>query len=121
MSILVTLSLATICFSYQGAEECYPVIVGRNNSTPVGEYVLQRKRTKAPGYGGDVLQFKETETIVYAIHRVWLMKPEQQRMQRLRSEVITDRFVSEGCINVEPEVYTKLLNCCSREKLTVKQ
>jgi hypothetical protein len=120
MSILVTLSLATICFAYKGKEECHPVLLGKDSSTPVGEYVLSRRSTKAPGYGGDILQFHETKDDVYAIHRVWLLKPEQRRMQRLQSSNIADRYVSAGCINVEPAVYTKLVDCCSRDKLIIK-
>jgi hypothetical protein len=120
MSILVTLSLATICFTYKGNNECHPALVGKNASTPVGEYTVARKRTKAPGYGGDILQFHETRDDVYAIHRVWLLKPEQRRMQRLKGNIIDDRYVSAGCINVEPEVYTKLIDCCSNDRLTIK-
>ncbi len=120
MSILVTISLATICFTYNGTEECHPVLLGKNNATPSGDYIVSRRATKAPGYGGDILQFHETATGVYAIHRVWLLKPEQKRLQRLKSNVVADRYISSGCINVEPEVYEKLIDCCSRDTLTIK-
>jgi hypothetical protein len=120
MSILVTIALATICFNYKGAEECHPVLLGKNNATPVGNYTLTRYRTKAPGYGGDILQFKETKAEIWAIHRVWLLKPDQHRLERLHSNNIQDRYISSGCINVEPEVYTKLVDCCSNDRLTIK-
>ena len=119
-TILVTLSLATICFTYNGVDECHPVLLGKNNTTPAGEYTVSRRATKAPGYGGDILQFHETATGVYAIHRVWLLKPEQNRSQRLKSTVIDDRYISAGCINVAPEVYAKLIDCCSQDKLLIK-
>lgn len=120
MSILVSIALASICFNYKGTEECHPVLLGKNNATPVGEYSLRRYSTKASGYGGDILQFKETKTEIWAIHRVWLLKPAQHRMERLRGNNIQDRYISSGCINVEPEVYTKLVDCCSNDHLTIK-
>jgi hypothetical protein len=120
MSILVTLSLATICFAYNGVDECHPVLLGKNSATPSGEYTLSQRATKAPGYGGDILQFHETKDEVYAIHRVWLLKPGERRMQRLKSNNISDRFVSAGCINVDPIVYKKLVDCCANDKLTIR-
>jgi hypothetical protein len=120
MSILISIALATICFNYNGTEECHPALLGKNNATPVGEYNVARRRTNAPGYGGEILQFKETKTEVYAIHRVWLLKPEQKRLERLKSDNVEDHYISSGCINVEPEVYTKLINCCSNDHLVIK-
>ena len=118
--IFISIALATICFNYNGAEECHPVLLGRNNATPVGEYSLTHYRTRAPGYGGDILQFKETPTELWAIHRVWLLKPEQKRMERLHSDNVQDHYISSGCINVELEVYTKLIDCCTNEHLIIK-
>lgn len=120
MSIIVSVALATICFTYRGTEECYPALLGRNNATPVGEYTITRKLTKSPGYGGDILQFHETKTDVYAIHRVWLLKPEQRRLERLSGTDVSARYISAGCINVLPEVYNKLIDCCSADHLIIK-
>ena len=120
MPIIVTIALATICFTYNGAEECHPVLLGKNPSTPTGQYTLARRITQDPGYGGDVLQFHETKDEVYAIHRVWLLNYKQKRMERLKSSNISDHFISAGCINVEPEVYDKLVDCCSDGQLIIK-
>lgn len=120
MSILITIALATICFDYRGVQECHPVLLGKNNSTPPGVYSLTHYRTPAPGYGGDILQFKETKTEVWAIHRVWLLKPAEKRTERLRSNNVKDRFISSGCVNVEPEIYDKLVDCCSNDQLIIK-
>jgi signal peptidase I len=120
MSIIVSIALATICFTYQGVEECHPVLLGKKIPTPVGEFTVHKRITRDPGYGGDVLQFHETKDLVYAIHRVWLLNPEQKRMERIRSNNIKDRFISSGCINVEPAVYDKLMDCCSNSTLTIK-
>jgi hypothetical protein len=120
MSVIVNLALATICFAYNGVDECYPVLLGKNPPTPSGQYTLIRRMTRDPGYGGDVLQFHETPTEVYAIHRVWLLSPNQKRMERLRSDKVQDRFISSGCINVDPAVYEKLLDCCSSGQLIIK-
>ena len=120
MSVIVNTILATICFTYHGVDECHPVLLGKNPPTPIGQYTLQRRYTADPGYGGDVLQFYETKDAVYAIHRVWLLRTEQRRMERLRSNNVKDRFISAGCINVDPEVYEKLVDCCSSGDLIIK-
>ena len=120
MTILVTIALATICFTYNGTEECHPVLLGKNIPTPVGEFTLKRRYTSDPGYGGDVLQFYETKDMVFALHRVWLLKPEQKRLERLKSPNLKDHFISSGCINVEPEVYDKLIDCCSSDTIVIK-
>lgn len=120
MSVIVNIALATICFTYQGTEECHPVLLGKSNPTPTGEFILRKRITADPGYGGDVLQFHETSTEVYAIHRVWLRKPEQKRLERLRSNNVKDRYISAGCINVDPEVYNKLMDCCTYTHLIIK-
>lgn len=120
MSILVSLALATICFTTQGQYECYPALLGKNTSTPAGEYTLIRRYTNDPGYGGDVLQFKETPTEVYAIHRVWLLNPSQHRLERLKSTKVSDRFITNGCINVDPVVYEKLVDCCSNDTIKIE-
>jgi len=96
------------------------VLLGRSPPTPTGQYTLIKRITHDPGYGGDVLQFHETKDSVYAIHRVWLLKPEQKRMERLKSPDVKDHFISSGCINVEPEVYDKLVDCCSSGQLIIK-
>lgn len=113
--VLVDLALATICF----AGQCYPALVGQN--TVRGEFVLQQRLTESPGYGGDVLQFRETEDTVMAIHRVWLLKPSERRAERLKSSNAKDRrFITNGCVNVAPDVYQKLLECCSAAPLVVR-
>jgi hypothetical protein len=120
MSVIVNIALATICFTYNGTEECHPVLLGKGTATPMGEFILQKRYTDDKGYGGDVLQFHETKNEVYAIHRVWLLNPEQKRLERLKSSNVKDRYISGGCINVDPAVYQKLLDCCSSGVLIIK-
>ena len=114
--VLVNLGLAIICF----AGQCYPALIGAR--TPIGEYQLDHRSTPKYGYGGDVLMFKETETEVYSIHRVITFNPTQRRVERLTGEVPPNlRIISDGCINVMPEVYEKLVDCCSDDQLTIKE
>lgn len=120
MSVIVSIAFASICFTYQGIEECHPVLLGKKNPTPVGEYTLIQRLTSDPGYGGDVLQFYEDNHQIYAIHRIWLLSPEQRRLERIRSSNVKDHYISAGCINVEPEVYIKLVDCCSNDHLIIK-
>ncbi len=112
--VLVDLATATICFLNQ----CYPALIG--TETPTGEFRLEQVRTQEAGYGGDVILFKETQHAVFAIHRVWLLKPRQNRLQRLASGEVSERLATTlGCINVMPDVYDKLVDCCKNQLLTV--
>lgn len=120
MDIIISLALATICFTYHGTEECHPVLLGGKIPTPIGDFNLTRRYTSDPGYNGDVLQFSETPQTVYAIHRVWLLRPDQKRLERLKSPNIKDHFITSGCVNVEPEVYEKLVDCCLADTLHIK-
>ena len=76
--------------------------------------------TSQPGYGGDVIQFLEGDKDVYLIHRVWLGRPSEHREQRIKSPRVKDRIVSKGCINLEPEVYEQLRDCCIMQKLIIR-
>lgn len=112
--VLVDVAAAIICF----AAACHPVLVG--NETPRGEFQLTHYTTKLRGYGGDLLSFKETDSYLYAIHRV-IDVPGQQRLTRLKSPDAKRRnAVTGGCINVEPAVYQELVRCCYGSKLVIK-
>jgi hypothetical protein len=102
--ITVSVKLALICF----LQQCYPALVGGN--TPKGDFTIRQRFVQTPGYGGDVLEFYEDDKYVYAIHRVWLLKPKERRAERLKSPAAKDRqSITNGCINVSPEVYDKLV------------
>lgn len=114
--VTVHLASALICF----ANQCYPALVGP--STPQGTYQLQRAATPAPGYGGDVLAFaRSKDGGVFAVHRVWELKPKQLRRWRLTEGFTEDRrSVTDGCINVMPDVYQKLVDCCSKSTIVIQ-
>jgi hypothetical protein len=113
---MVTVSIisALICFS----GSCWPALIG--NDTPRGEFVLEQFSVQDKRYGGDLLAFKFTKTKIYAIHRV-LDIPNQQRLSRIRSPHSEHRIgVTSGCVNIEPNVYEKLVECCSNDTLVIK-
>jgi hypothetical protein len=113
--VLVDLALATICF----AGQCYPALVGPD--TPRGQFQLTHAQTPLPGYGGDVLMFKEDSKYIYAIHRVWTLNPKQRRLERLQSgDPYQRQTITMGCINIMPSVYELLVDCCSNQQLTIK-
>lgn len=115
MSVVVNLATATICFLGQ----CFPALVG--DSTLPGTYQLIQRYTLSEGYGGNVLKYDETPDLVMSIHRVYTRNPRQRRLERLRSDNPEDRkFITDGCINVDPAVYDLLWECCSRSTLTIE-
>ena len=116
--VTVSIALAMICFTPRDVEKCAPILIGKH--TPIGEYVLQQRLTESNGYGGDVLQFKEDENEVYAIHRLWLLNPKERRAERIKSPNPLQRIITNGCINVEPEIYKELVDCCSTQRLIIK-
>ena len=112
--VVVSLAAATICF----LNACYPALVG--HSTPSGSFTLQVRETAQDGYGGDVLQFHDTGSEVYAVHRVWLLRPAQRRAERLAGTDPAQRLITSGCINVSNEVYEKLKKCCVATTLIIQ-
>lgn len=113
--VIVDLTLATICFLGQ----CYPALVGP--TTPKGEFTLIHRTVVSPGYGGDVLKFAEDEKSITSIHRVWVLRPEQRRVERLQGASIPRRQeITNGCVNVMPDVYDKLVDCCSNATLVIR-
>jgi hypothetical protein len=116
--VTISIALATICFFSNGVEQCHPVLIG--GDTPKGEFQLQQRLVESPGYGGDILQFKEDSKEVYAIHRVWLLRPWEKRDQRLKAKDPKQRRITKGCVNVDPKVYQELVDCCSTATLVIK-
>lgn len=100
--IEVFLAKAMICI----AGQCYPALVGR--TTPIGTYTLQRIEVEQKGYGGDILAFHmDPNGDVFAIHRLYLLN-RQQRDKRILSNRESDRVITNGCINIQTEVYDQL-------------
>lgn len=102
--VIVDTRNATLCFEDTG--RCHPVLVGV--TTPKGRFDMRILSTPLPGYGGDVIGFKEERGFLFALHRVWTLKPAERRLQRLASPDPADRIMTNGCINVSDEVYEEL-------------
>lgn len=85
---------------------CHPVLIGK--TTPKGTFDLNIVKTNWRGYGGDVMKFKEENDFMFAVHRVWTLKPEERRLERIASSNVKDRIMTNGCINVNNDVYEKL-------------
>ena len=115
--VIVNLTLAVICFG--SSMECHPILYG--DKTPQGEFQMVMRVTSQVGYGGDVIQFHADDKQIYAIHRLWTRSPQQQREQRIASPDVSRRKISNGCINVQSEVYEKLKECCINQQLQVIQ
>lgn len=105
MSIVtVFIGEALICY----ASQCHPALLG--SETPVGRFELQQRHVIAEGYGGVVIQFKETEKMIYAIHRPYSLDRKIDRKKALKSTNPSfRRSISKGCINVEDAVFEDLL------------
>jgi hypothetical protein len=112
--VVVNLAMASICFM----GSCYPALVG--TTTPVGTFSLSHQTILEPGYGGDLLVYQEGATTLWAIHRVYTLNHNEHRLVRLTAHQVEQRRgVTKGCINVLPEVYQKLVDCCSNDVLII--
>ncbi|EGV35632.1 L,D-transpeptidase [Neisseria weaveri] len=103
-AVIVDTQKAELCFP--DIQTCHPALVGP--TTPKGRYNLELVRTPHRGYGGDVIKFKEEPQFIFAIHRVWTLKPSEKRMERIASGNPSDRNMTNGCINVTDEVYEQV-------------
>lgn len=113
--ITIFLTAALICFN----SHCSPILIG--HTTPIGKYALHHELTDEKGYGGDILAFAETEDhTVLAIHRIYTLGKNNHRLEQIQESSIHRRYVTHGCINVMPEVYQQLINCCSNDIVTIE-
>lgn len=116
MSVSVTIDLATATICFLG--NCYPALIGHN--TPTGTYTLVHYSVKVPAFGDDILAFHEDRDGIFAIHRV-IDVPGQNRQERLKSENPENRKgITQGCVNIDPNVYLKLVDCCSNSQVEIK-
>ena len=102
--VIVDTAKAELCFADD--KQCHPVLIGK--TTPKGTFPMTIMATKKSGYGGEVIGFKEERDFLFALHRVWLGKPSERRMERIASPLVADRIMTNGCINVTDNVYEKL-------------
>lgn len=102
--VIVDTAKAELCFADD--KQCHPVLIGK--TTPKGTFPMTIMATKKSGYGGEVIGFKEERDFLFALHRVWLGKPSERRMERIASPLVADRVMTNGYINVTDNVYEKL-------------
>lgn len=115
-TVTIFLAKALICF--QGA--CHPVLLGHH--TEPGTYPLAVLHTDQAGYGGDVLQYHRDHRGWFAIHRTFDSPSTRRRAKLYHTGRASDRrFVTNGCPNVEPEVYEQLKDCCRRMPLVIEE
>jgi hypothetical protein len=72
--------------------------------TPAGRFWAQLGRSAR---GEDVL-WVDYDTGL-SLHRVLTTKPEERRLQRLKTQKVSDNRISAGCINVPKEFYEKVV------------
>lgn len=102
--VIVNTKTAELCFA--DTKDCHPVLIGK--TTPKGTFDMTIYATEKPGYGGDVIGFKLEQDFLFALHRVWTRKPSERRLERIASQNVADRIMTNGCINVQDDVYERL-------------
>ncbi len=99
-AVTVFLAKALICF----AGNCHPALIGHD--TVPGTYDMSILYTQQRGYGGDVLMYDQDDRNWYGIHRTFDNLPHRERLYSRDAEA--RRYVTQGCVNVEPDVYEDL-------------
>ena len=102
--VIVDTQKAELCFA--DTKDCHAVLIGK--TTPKGTFPLRIYATEKAGYGGEIIGFKKEGDFMFALHRVWLGKPAERRLERIASHNVADRIMTNGCINVQDEVYERL-------------
>ena len=97
-----------LCLPTDTGKDCFPVLIGTD--TPKGTFKLDIYKTSKTGYGGEILGFHKEGNSIYAIHKVWLGNPKEQRDKRINSDNVSDRLITNGCINIGEEGYLKARN-----------
>jgi hypothetical protein len=87
--------------------------------TPAGAFTLQRHLTDEAGYGGDVMFFWSEDGADYALHRTYTLERPERREQRLSSASIADNRISNGCINISPAFYDRVVGLMDGAKLYI--
>jgi hypothetical protein len=78
--------------------------------TPAGVYKTSvDNNVSEPYYGGTTVDFLDKGETVLAIHRVYLAKPSEKRLDRLKSKDPSDNRISHGCINVTDQIYDNII------------
>lgn len=111
-AVTIFLAKALICF--QGV--CHPVLLGEN--THPGTYDMNVLLTDQRGYGGDVLMYDSDDRQWYGVHRTYNNLPARERLYSRDAEA--RRYVTNGCPNVQPEVYEQLRDCCRNLPLVIE-
>ena len=71
-----------------------------------GTFGLTLNSTDKPGYGGEVIGFKQEGGIfLFALHRVWNQIPSEGGTNASPPPSVSDRIMTNGCINVSDAVY----------------
>lgn len=102
--VIVDTGKAELCFA--DTQDCHKVLIG--TTTPKGTFKLSLYATEKPGYGGEIIGFKQEGDFLFALHRVWTRKPAERRLERIASDNVGDRIMTNGCINVSDDVYERL-------------
>ena len=85
-----------------------------------GQLVSLDSQNVPPG-GGEgrcqesVLEFLRAGEYAFSVHRTW---PGRARLYSNAS--VYRRAVTNGCVNVQPEVYDRLLACCAGQVIRIE-
>ena len=110
INLIVDKKLATITVNYPDNKIISkPILLGANNSiTPTGDFKI--KKMYSTRLNEPMLVFIDGDEYVTAIHPLWLGNPRQFRVNRLNSITPDDNYVTNGCINVDPNFFYTILN-----------
>ncbi len=114
MLLTVYLSLGIACTDLPN--DCFPVLTGRwATNTPTGTFKASHRLSEAPGYGGDIVVFKESTKFVWAIHRTYKDLPHRRRAYTLDPQY---RAITGGCINLRVKDYNRLAHLIEKVHVT---
>lgn len=125
-TVIIDKKQSTLSVQESDVNLTVPILLGANlgdgfdnKQTPKGEFSL--KKAFSSRLNEEILMFFETESMVLAIHPIWMGNPSQRRVKRLLSPNPNDNRITNGCINVDPDFFYKhLYNLPDNTKLIIK-
>lgn len=114
IEIVIYLTQAIFCIE----DVCHNALVNLN--TPTGEYWGVRMQTLEPGYDGNIIGFLESDEGTYAIHQTYLLNPVEERERRINSDKAKDRYITNGCVNIDRDLFYGIFDSLDDIKITIK-
>ena len=92
-----------------------------NAVTPAGRFSVQfyKDEQAYKGYGTNTLLHficNRDQTICTSLHQTWTGVAAERRPQRMATSTIDDNYISNGCVNIDPDTWKTVLDLAQQNR-----